>query len=123
MKGRTGMKRKSFLIATFLLPVFILGACISVFVPVPTPTFAPTPIILPTNPPPPVEPPPTSIQSAPMCAADPLAAVCAPPIVEELARECTKKIPYTYLVMPPGSTWQPAQEGLTCRDEERTSVV
>ena len=115
------MKHKPALIALLILSVFALSACSSVFVPVATPTLAPPPILpAATNPPPPIQPvvaSPTTLQSAPMCTADPLAAVCTPPLVEERDKFCVKKIPYALLALPVGSTFQPAQAGLTCTDE------
>ena len=113
------MKRYAIPFALIALSLLLVG-CVSVFVPVeaPTPTLLPM-IILPTNPPPvvPVIPTATTIQSAPLCTTDPLISACTPPSVEERDKACTKKIPYTFLVMPPGSTWEEIDPGLHCGDE------
>jgi len=113
------MKRYIFALALLTLSLLLAG-CVSVFVPVEQPTQTPLPmVVLPTNPPPAntVVPLATTAVSAPLCTADPLVAACTTPIVEERSKECTKKIPYAYLVMPPGSTWQPLEPGMQCTDE------
>jgi hypothetical protein len=117
--GECAMKPTIPAITLLTLSLLLVG-CVSVFVPVQPPvtqTALPT-VLLPTNPPPPVQSvvPPTA-SSAPLCTADPLAAVCTPPTLEERDRHCTKKIPYTFLVIPPGSTWEPVESGLQCGDE------
>ncbi len=104
---------------TLLALSLLLAGCLTVFVPVDTPTALPT-ILLPTNPPPPVEsvvPAATALQSAPLCTADPLASACTSPKVEERDKFCVKKVPYVLIVMPPGTRYDPADSGLFCSDE------
>ena len=110
------MKPTPALIVLFILSVLALSACNSIFVPVPTLTPAPTAILLPTNPLP-IASPTASAQSAPLCSLDPLAEACMPPFVEALDKFCVEKMPYVLLALPVGSTFQPADAGLTCTDE------
>jgi hypothetical protein len=114
------MKRKVCLVPVLIF-TFILTGCITVFVPVETPTSAPTAIILPTNPPPPTETlapaSPTVVPFAPFCSVDPLAVACSAPKVETLSKSCIKKVPYTLVALPPGTTFETVETGLTCKDE------
>lgn len=98
---------------------FLLSGCITVFVPVETPTSVPTAISLPVNPTPTqsVIASPTSIQPAPLCSVDPFASVCALPEVTTLSKLCVKKVPYTLVALPPESTFEVVDPGLVCRDE------
>jgi hypothetical protein len=112
------MKRNDCLVPVFIF-AFVLTGCITVFVPVETPTPPPTAIILPTNPQPPTEtlvPSPTVVPFAPFCSVDPLAAACSAPKVETLSKSCIKKVPYTLVALPPGTTFETVS-GLTCKDE------
>ena len=112
------MKRScSFRAVLFL--AFLLTGCITVFVPVDTPTPPPTTIILPTLPPPTqtLVSSPTSVPFAPLCSVDPLASACKPPTVSTLSKSCIKKIPYSLVALPPGSTFEIVEPGMTCKDE------
>ena len=116
------MNPKPTLVALLILAVLALSACSSVFGPAAAPTSVPTAILLPTNPPPPtiqpvVASPTASVQSAPLCTVDPLASACTPPLVEERDRFCVKKVPYALMALPVGTTFQPADAGLTCSNE------
>lgn len=116
------MKGKFFLVSV-LVPAYLLTGCITVFVPVITPTPPPTPtaIILPTLPPPPtatIVASPTTVQPAPVCSVDPFAGVCTVPSVSGLSKSCIAKIPYTLVGITPGSTFEILDEGMTCRDEK-----
>jgi len=112
------MKGNFTLVSVFVL-TFMLTGCVTVFVPVDTPTPAPTAIILATNLPPTetLVPPPTSVQFAPFCSVDPLAAACSSPSVAELSKACIKKVPYTLVALPPGATFEIVGTGMTCKDE------
>jgi hypothetical protein len=112
------MKRNVCLVPVFIL-TFMLTGCITVFVPVETPTPAPTAIILSTNPPPTetLVPSPTSVQFAPFCSVDPLAATCSAPKVVTLGKSCIKKVPYTLVALPPAFTFETGGTDLICKDE------
>ena len=63
-------------------------------------------------------PAPSSTPSfAPVCATDPLIAACAPPSAQTLDRFCVEKIPYTLVAMPIGTTFEPVDPLLICKDE------
>lgn len=103
-----------------LLAVLVLSGCLSVFVPVETAAPA---LSTSTNVPPviqsvvPVTALATSAQSAPLCASDPLASACSAPVAEERDKFCVKKVPYTQIVMPVGTTFEPVDPLLICVDE------
>lgn len=105
-----------------ILSVFLSG-CLTVFVPVSTPTPGPTAIELATLAPTSALPletaasASTQVQTAPMCAVDPLVTSCAAPTVEQRDRFCVKKYPYALIAAPPGVTFEPATVGLKCTDE------
>lgn len=117
------MKRTLFLALVFVTVSLLLSSCLTVFVPVDTPTPGPTTIELPTLAPTsslPLEtaaPASTQLQSAPMCAVDPLVTSCASPTVEQRDKFCVKKYPYVLVAAPPGVTFEPATAGLKCTDE------
>lgn len=104
--------------ALFLGGIFLsaLTGCITVFVPVDTPTPFPTIIPLSTASPPPASP--TALPFAPFCAADPLAGACSEPTIAILSKSCIKKIPYTLVGISPGSTLEVLDAGMTCKDEK-----
>jgi hypothetical protein len=116
------MKPKLSLTAGFVIMSMSITACLSVFVPVGTPTPIPTeqtlPTILPT-----VEtlvtvsPAPSQSQYAAMCAVDPLISYCKSPVVEQRDKFCVKKYPYVLLATNPGVTFEPVTSGLKCTDE------
>ena len=106
-----------------LILSLLTSSCLTVFVPVGTPTPGPTAIELPTLAPTaslpvePVQPASTQLQSAPMCAVDPLVSSCAAPNVEARDKFCVKKYPYVLVAAPPGVTFEPVSAGLKCTDE------
>jgi hypothetical protein len=112
------MKRLYSLAFVFVLAGLLAG-CITVFVPVNTPTPAPTAIILSTLPPPTSTSvvSPTSRPQAPVCAADPLAGACSLPTGGMLNKSCNKKVPYTFLGFSAGSTLEVTDPTLICKDE------
>ena len=100
----------------------LLSGCLTVFVPVDTPTPGPTALEFPTLQPTSQSletalPGATQAQSAPMCAVDPLVTSCAAPNVEQRDKFCVKKYPYVLIAAPPGVTFEPASVGLKCTDE------
>ena len=116
------MKGKSLVVATLILAHLLTG-CITVFVPVVTPTPPPTPtaIVIPTLPPSPtatIVPSPTAIQPAPVCSVDPFAGACTDPSLSGLSKSCIAKVPYTLVGISPGSTFEILDAGMTCRDEK-----
>lgn len=117
------MKRASFFALALLTLSVLLSGCLTVFVPVSTPTPGPTAIPLPTLAPTIASPLETALPassqqpSAPMCAVDPLVTSCAAPAVEQRDKFCVKKYPYVLIAAPPGVTFEPATEGLKCTDE------
>ena len=113
------MKSKYLLASVFVLACLLTG-CVTVFVPVDTPTPAPTAIIVATLPPPTRTPvaSPTQFQFAQTCSADPLAEVCSRPSVGILSKSCIKKVPYVLLGLTPGSTFEVVSPGMTCKDEK-----
>lgn len=117
------MKRTLVLALAILASSLVLSACLTVFVPVSTPTPGPTAIELPTLAPTsslPLQtaaPAATSSQFAQMCAVDPLVTSCAVPPVEQRDKFCVKKYPYVLIAAPPGVTFEPASPGLKCTDE------
>lgn len=103
-----------------LIAITLLSGCLSVFVPVetlapvaPTSTSAP-PVVQSVVP---VTPPATTALSAPVCASDPLASACSAPVAEERDKFCVKKVPYTQIVLPVGTIWEPVDPLLQCTDE------
>ena len=107
---------------TLLILSLLLAGCLTVFVPVDTPTPAPTTILLPTSAPSvapiqSVTPEVTQSQAAPLCAVDPLVTSCAAPKVEERAKYCFEKLPYTQFAMAPGITFEAVEPGLKCADQ------
>jgi hypothetical protein len=112
------MKRYFYLESIFVLSIMLTG-CVTVFVPVDTPTPAPTAIILATLPPPTSTPTaaPTKVQPAPICSVSPSAGVCTAPSAAMLSKSCVKKIPYTLVALSPGSTFEVVDSGITCKDE------
>lgn len=116
------MKRALIPILVLTILSVLLSGCLTVFVPVSTPTPGPTALTFPTLQPTPLPletglPASTLAQSAPMCAVDPLITSCAAPAVEQRDRFCVKKYPYALIAAPPGVTFEPATEGLKCTDE------
>jgi hypothetical protein len=102
----------------FLLASLATG-CLQVAVPevTPAPSLPPTshpvlPQVTKTS-----LPSPTAVEEAPLCTTDPLAGVCSVPKVGMLSKFCVKKLPYTLLGIPPGSTFQPMDAELVCKDE------
>jgi hypothetical protein len=59
----------------------------------------------------------TQTQPAQLCAVDPLVTSCAAPKVEERAKYCFEKLPYTQFAMAPGVTFEPVDPGLKCADQ------
>lgn len=112
------MKKYFYRAVIFVLSILLTG-CLTVFVPVDTPTPAPTAIVLATLPPPTkaVTATPTAIQPAPLCSVDPLVGACSVPSAAILSKSCVKKIPYTLVAFPPNSTFEIVEPGMTCKDE------
>jgi hypothetical protein len=113
MKGKLG------LVSGIIFAVLLTG-CVTIFVPVDTPTPPPTAIIIQPTAPPPTEtlvPTPTAIQLAPLCSVDPLAIACSAPKAATLSKSCIKKVPYTLMALSPGSSFETTEAGITCRDE------
>lgn len=112
------MKNYYYLLSVLVLSLMLTG-CVTVFVPVDTPTPPPTAIILVTLPPPADTPTalPTKVQPAPICSVDPRAAACSAPTAEELSKSCIKKVPYTLLALSPSATFEVVEKGLTCKNE------
>jgi hypothetical protein len=108
----------------FILALLLTG-CITVFVPVNTPTPVPTAIVLPTLSPPTETLVPTiaPAQPAPICSVDPFAGACTDPSVGMLNKTCNKKTPYTGLGISAGATLEVLDEGMTCTDEKIWSGV
>lgn len=106
------------IVAAGLVLTFLLSGCITVFEPVDTPTPPPTPIFTSTVYVPTSEPTQTEIPFAPACGSDPLTEACSTPTVGALSRSCIKKVPYILLGIPPGSTFETLDPGLTCKDEK-----
>jgi len=118
------MKWRYTLAFVFILAIFLTG-CITVFVPVNTPTPAPTAIVLPTLSPPTETLVPTiiPIQPAPKCSVDPFAGACTDPSVGTLNKTCNKKIPYTSVGISADATFEVLDAGMTCTDEKIWSGV
>jgi len=106
-----------------LLAVFFLSGCLSVFVPVETAAPVQPTVSSPTRAPSviqsvvPAATLDTASQSAPLCATDPLISACSAPLAQERAKFCVKKIPYTQIAMPVGTTFEPVDPLLQCTDE------
>lgn len=111
------MKGKIYFASVLVLASLLTG-CITVFVPVDTPTPGPTAILLATLAPSPqsstVSPIP---QQAPVCSSDPLSDDCSLPSASMLSKSCIKKIPYTLLGISPGASFEVTDPGLVCKDE------
>jgi hypothetical protein len=113
-----GMKRNFNPVILLVIACLSIG-CLTVAVPVNTPTPPPTttsPLILPSQTSV-ILPSPTSIPLAPLCSEDPLTGACPTPKVGTLSKFCVKKLPYTLLGTPPGSTYEVMDSRMTCKDE------
>lgn len=103
----------------------ILTACGSNAAPT-APTEMPTqvpvvvpPTAVPTVPAPiePVLPSPTpEAQYAPFCQPGGVPSQCAAPVAEAIDKFCSKKIPFTLIKAPPGSTFEELTPGFNCTD-------
>lgn len=114
--------KRSILFSIFIVLSLLLSGCLSVFVPVDTPTPGPTALTFPT--PAPTQdalqtalPQTTAVTSAAMCQVDPLVTSCSSPKTEIRDKFCVKKYPYVLVASQPGVTFEPASEGLKCTDE------
>lgn len=84
----------------------------------------PTVLVPPTQPPPPLAAPTATLVSlatvtqstAPICP-ESAAGGCTLPTAEERDRFCVKKVPYTVVAFPPGSTYEVLSPGFNCNDE------
>jgi len=99
----------------------LLTGCLTIFVPVGTPTSAPTApqpaATAPIMPPATAVPLPTQAQSAPICSVDPLISSCAAPQVEERSKYCVEKYPYVQFAVEPGVTFESLSPDMKCSDQ------
>ena len=112
---------KQLLHALSMFVLLLLTGCLTVFVPVSTPTPVSTALDLPLPAPTVVietaPPAPTQNQLAPICSVDPLVTSCAVPNVEERDKYCVEKYPYVQFAMAPGMTFESLNPELKCSDQ------